>query len=192
MRPVMILAVLVALTLPALAQPALTPPSPAPATPAPAEEKSPSVAVALSVGVTAAGAVTLMASDNHTASMIGFGAIFLGPSTGQWYAGELGLLGIGARALGGIGMVYGLSEILQSECDAEDGVDCSGASRRGDLGAVMMIGGASLWVGSSIADVVFAKRAADRWNQRHALTLAPTAFTSGGQQVPGLVAVGRF
>lgn len=191
MRPVMIFAVLVALTLPALAQPALTPPS-SPASTAPAEEKSPSVAVALSVGVTAAGAVTLMASDNHTASLIGFGALFLGPSTGQWYAGELGLLGIGARALGGIGMVYGLSEILQSECDVEAGENCSGASRRGDLGAVMMIGGASLWVGSSIADVVFAKRAADRWNQRHALTMAPTAFTSGGQQVPGLVVAGRF
>lgn len=192
MRPVMILVVLLARSLPAVAQPALTPPTPVTPAPDPADEKSPSVAVALSVGVTAAGAVTLMASDSHTASMIGFGAIFLGPSTGQWYAGELGLLGIGARALGGVGMVYGLSEVLQSECDAEDGEDCSGASRRGQLGALMMIGGASLWVGSSIADVIFAKRAADRWNQRHGLTVAPTAFTSGGQQMPGLVVAGRF
>jgi hypothetical protein len=56
-----------------------------------------------------------------------------------------------------------------------------------------MITGASLWVGSSIADVIFAKRAADRWNQRHAVTVAPTAFaTPNGSRVPGLVLGAQF
>lgn len=190
----MILVALALLESAALAQPALTPAT-TPASPAatPGDEKSPSVAVLLSVGVTAGGAVTLMASDSRTASLIGLGALFIGPSTGQWYAGELGGLGLGARAVGAVALVFGLSQMLQSECDPEDGQDCSGAKAAGTTGALLFFGGAGLWVGSSIADVIFAKRAADRWNQRHALTLTPTAFTSsGGQRAPGLVLSARF
>jgi hypothetical protein len=181
------------------AQPAITPPSAPPAsTPSAAqpasvaEVKSPSVAVLLSLGVTAGGAITLMASDNESARWFGAAALFFGPSTGQWYAGEAGLLGLGARALGIAGLGYGLSMMLDSECDAEYGEDCTALRRRGTLGGVMFMGGVGLWVGSSIVDVILAKRAADRWNQRHALALAPTALTAGNSRAPGLVLTGRF
>lgn len=165
---------------------------------APDEEKSPSTAVLMSLGITTAGYVTLIAADGDTMRTVGLGAIYLGPSTGQWYAGELGGLGLGARALGAASTVYGFSLMLQSENDCEPEIDGDcGASRArsekvGRLGALMFFSGASLWVGSTIADVVFAERAATRWNQRHALTIAPTALSSGGQRAPGFVVAARF
>jgi len=175
----LIVVLVIAFATPAVAQPAT-------------DEKSPSLAVGLSIGITTGGIVTLLAGDHQTSMLIGLGAMYIGPSTGQWYAGEVGGLGLAARAVGGVALVYGLSQMLQSECDAEAGEDCSGAANRGRLGALLFYSGAGLWIGSSIADVVFAKRAADRWNQRHALTVAPTSFNSGAGRANGLVLTARF
>lgn len=186
---------LVVLALPAagLAQPGLsTTTTPSPPRPATVERKDPSVAVLLSLGVTAGGAITLiagMSNNSGTASLIGLGAMYLGPSTGLWYAGEVGARGLAARAVGGAALFYGFVQIISSECDDEPDSDCSSA---GDAGAWLFFGGAGLWIGSTIADVILAKRAADRWNRRHDVTVAPTAFTSGGRQVPGLVLSARF
>jgi hypothetical protein len=156
------------------------------------EDRSPSVAVGLSLGVTTAGVVTLIASDRPTTTWLGLGALYLGPSTGQWYAGEVGGVGLAARGLGGVAAIYGLSLMLQSEdhCEPDLDGDCDpdGSSRLGTTGKVLMLAGAGLWVGSSIADVIFAKRAADRWNARRAVTIAPTTIGSGH----GLVVGGTF
>ncbi|HEY5947725.1 MAG TPA: hypothetical protein VIV40_19630 [Kofleriaceae bacterium] len=192
MRSVLTLAALLLASSAAFAQPGQTAPQPE------LDQKSPSIAVGLSLGVTAAGVVTLIASDNDSLSWLGLGALYFGPSTGQWYAGELGGLGLGARALGGVAAIYGFSQLLQSENDCEPGIDgdCSAenarADRAGTRGMLFLLGGTGLWVGSSIADVIFAKRAADRFNQRHALTIAPTALAAPGGRVPGLVVSARF
>jgi hypothetical protein len=157
------------------------------------EDRSPSVAVGLSLGVTTAGVVTLIASDRPTTTWLGLGALYLGPSTGQWYAGEYGGLGLAARGLGGVAAIYGLSLLLQSEdhCEPELDGNCSDpAVGLATTGKVLMLAGAGLWVGSSIADVVFAKRAADRWNARRAVTIAPTAIGPG--HAPGIVVGGTF
>ena len=156
------------------------------------EQRSPSVAVGLSLGVTTAGVVTLIASDQPTTTWLGLGALYLGPSAGQWYAGELGGLGLGARGLGGVAALYGLSLVLQSEdhCDLDDCGEQDSSRGLAMTGKALMLAGAGLWVGSSIADVIFAKRAADRWNARRAVTIAPTAIGPG--HAPGLVIGGTF
>jgi hypothetical protein len=156
-----------------------------------AEDKSESTAVMLSLGVTTGGVVSLIAGGPP---LIGVGALYFGPSTGQWYAGELGGLGLGLRAAGAASMLYGLHLVLQSESDCEpelDG-DCSAeatrANRVGATGAVLMWSGAGLWVGSTIYDVVLARRAASRWNERHRVTVAPLAANGA----TGLVVGARF
>lgn len=153
------------------------------------DAKSPEVAVGLSVGVTAAGAVTFLAADDDALELVGLGALYFGPSTGHWYAGRIGGIGLATRGAAGLAAMYGLGLVLASECDDIDG-DCAGAHGHGDAGAALMIGGAALWVGSSIYDVVAAKRAIDDWNVRHAITVVPTAL--GPQRAPGLVLSGEF
>lgn len=145
-----------------------------------AEEKSPSVAVSLSVGVTAAGLITFV-SGGGSVQMLGLGLMFIGPSTGRWYAGEDGLGGLGLRTLAAAGMVGGLVQVLRSDCDTEE--ECG----NGGAGGAMILGGAALWIGSSIAHVVFAERAARRWNENHALALTPTIGNT-----TGLALTGRF
>jgi hypothetical protein len=172
-----------------------SPAAPAPAPPA--AHKSESVAVLLSLGVTTGGLVTLIAADSSELMWVGLAGMYLGPSTGQWYAGEHGGLGLGLRALGAVGAVYGLSLALGAESDCfpdEPGCqeDRARADRQGTVGGVLMIGGAGLWIGSTIADVIFAKRAAERWNKRHAVSISPTAYSSGSARMPGLVISGRF
>ncbi|HTL38095.1 MAG TPA: hypothetical protein VL326_33425 [Kofleriaceae bacterium] len=184
----------------ASAQPSLSPPGMTPVltpptvqlTPAPtAERKDPTTAVLLSVGITTAGYIAMFKSDNESLQLAGFFGTYLGPSTGQWYAGQIGGLGLGLRAVGFVSMVYGFAQVLESECDYEYD-DCSDTSD-GDAGALLMVGGAGLWIGSTIYDVVLAKRAADSWNARHNVTIAPTMTADiSGQRSPGLAFTGRF
>ena len=175
--------------------PGLTPPT-VQLTPAPSPEvsqKSPSTAVLLSLGITAASYVTLISAadnDNEDLVLVGFIGTYLGPSTGQWYAGQIGGLGLGLRAAGFVSFVYGFSQVLESECDYEYD-DCSDSD--GDAGGFLMLAGAGLWIGSSIYDVVLAKRAADSWNARHNVGLAPIAAKdASGHAAPGLAFTGRF
>src|SRR4051812_15931012 len=99
-RSLLVLAALVLASHVASAQPALTPPSLTPVTtPAPAapnaDAKDPAIAILLSVGVTTAGYVALFGSSNEDLQLAGFAATYLGPSTGQWYSGRVGTLGLG-------------------------------------------------------------------------------------------------
>lgn len=171
--------------------PMLTPPS-VQLTPAPtAERKDPSIAVLLSLGITTASYITLFAADNEDLQLAAFFGTYLGPSTGQWYAGQVGGLGLGLRAAGFVMGVYGISQMLASECDYE--YDCSDADAAGARGALFFWGGAGLWVGSTIYDIVLAKRAADSWNVRHNVNLAPTMTADvSGHHAPGLAFTGRF
>lgn len=182
------------------AQPALTPPV-TPVTQQPVapevDEKSPATAVLLSLGITTAGYITLGAADSNAVRLVGAAGVFFGPSTGQWYAGELGGLGMGARAVGLVALGYGFTKILDSETDCTPGdPGCADEQARaksaGRVGAFFFFTGATLWVGSTIYDVVLAKRAADHYNARHAMNLSPIVLGDAGHRMPGLVLSGRF
>jgi hypothetical protein len=174
------------------AQPATTPPTSTPSTntpPTSTDEKSPTTAVILSVGVPLVGAAVAVGSHgNGGALLFGMGALFLGPSTGRWYAGASGggtiaIRGAGVLAVGaGIVGVYGISE---ADCRANDQPCHSPAPFE-----ALAIGGATVIIGTWIYDIVQAKRGADRWNASHALTVTPGLV--GTTTAPGMFVSGQF
>ena len=183
--------VLFALTSAAAAQaPGQTPP----ATTAAVREKNPSDAVLISVGTTLAGfALTAASEGNGGLFLLGFGTMYVGPSTGQWYAGRLGGIGLVTRTLGGVLFLSGFSKI-----DAQQGNDCLGYTdqecadaearwhHEEKVGEYLLYTGAGLWVGSTLFDFVMAHRAATAWNREHQLSIAPALMPAAGGRATGL------
>lgn len=157
--------------------------------PEPEEIKNPGVAVMLSFGVTAAGIVTLASSDSDSAAGLGLAALYFGPSVGRWYAGSSGLSGLGLRAVAAGAILFGFASILSSECEFDDERDACSDDESPEPGALLVIGGAGLWLGSSIADIFFARSDAMDYNRRHQLSLSPTRMQGGAT---GLALTGRF
>ncbi len=142
------------------------------------EEKSPGIAVGLSLAGTAAGYGALIAAGNTDSSglaIVGLTGIVVGPSLGQIYAGETGravghsLLRLGAGSI----MVYGAMLTVFDCWGDEEGGECDGSA-----GPALMIGGALVGIGSSVYSIVDSAHAADRHNaarkqRRFVLTPAP-------------------
>jgi len=154
----------------------------------PVDQKDPSIAVLLSLGLPVVGALTMAAADSEETAWLGFGGLYLGPSVGRWYAGEFGAGTLALRTLGGLSMVAGFGMVLGSECDYE--YDCSDSNRRGTIGGVMMLTGAGLWLGSTFADIYYAKTDTESWNKRHSMAVGPTLV--GSDRSPGVMLSGRF
>ena len=156
-------------------------------------DKSPELAVGMSIGVTLAGYVAMAEGanqDNAKLSVVGFGAVFFGPSLGQWYAGKTGGLGIAARGVGLTMMVYGISQLVSASC-----ADCARPNDVStDQRAKLYLGtGAALWVGSTIYDIVVGYRETDRFNRRQHATFAPTMIPAyNGTQAPGMTFATTF
>lgn len=178
--------------------PVIAPAQPAKAPKLEGDRKDPSIAALLSLGLPVAGAITMAAADNEGVAWLGFGALYLGPSTGRWYAGEAGLGTLGLRTVGGLSTVVGFAMVLGSEFECEHDYEydasCNDArdraDRRGIVGGALMLGGAGLWVGTTIADIVYAKRAADKWNERRGFVVAPGLV--GPNRSPGMFVSGSF
>jgi hypothetical protein len=163
---------------------------PVPAPVADEGTKDPTTAVLLSVGVTAGGALSMYMGgkkDNDAAVYLGLGAVWIGPSVGRWYAGNVTLSGLGVRAIGALAMIVGLAMSIGDDCDG-----CSGNS---NAGPVLLIGGLGTWGVSSIYDILMAGHDANEWNAQHARTnlqLRPMIMTVADHHVGGLVLSGRF
>lgn len=195
------LAVVAALAVAGLASPALaqapgaTPPVEAPKPTEIVDEKQPEIAVMLSVGTTLAGFATIAVGDEHeTAALVGLALAYVGPATGQWYAGRFGGYGLAARAVAGVGFVYGIGMLLSGDggCEADRYDDCSAfdarVARDERRGKIALAASSLLWIGSSVYDVVKARDAANEWNRDHAVTIAPVI----APQSAGLSVIGRF
>jgi len=173
MKPSALLAAALALAVPvaARAQPGLSEPIDE------GSEKSPGVALGLSLAGTAAGYGALVAAgktDSEGLAWVGLAGIVVGPSLGQIYAGETGravghsLLRLGAGSV----MVYGAMLTIFDCWDDESG-ECDGSA-----GPVLMIGGAVVGIGSTVYSIVDSANAAERHNaelkrRRFVLTPAP-------------------
>lgn len=166
-------AAVLAAPLAAGAQPGMTAPVPAPA-PAPVDDsgdKSPGVALGLSLLGTAAGYATFVAaidSEQEGLVWLGLGGMVVGPSLGHFYAGESGrALGHSLIRVGALGTMFTGAVVMVVDCwDEED--DCGAA------GPVLIVGGALLGVGSTLYSIVDAPAAANRHNQeRRRLVLTP-------------------
>ena len=168
------------------AQPGTSAPAPVPAT-APAPEPRPAgsggpsserTALALSIGGTLGSWGLLIASsgmvDDRASAAIALGSVgalgaVLGPSFGHWYAGKVATRGLGLR-VGGIGSALLGLFLLVTDCplDHEETLCDS------KIGLVTLIGGAGLFLGGTIDDIVTAPRRVRRRNQRLAgVALAP-------------------
>jgi hypothetical protein len=159
----------------------MTPPTKRPVV----EAKSPAVAMGVSIGIPVAGALTLAFAPKDGEKALGVLAMYVGPATGQWYAGKGGGLGLGLRLLSIAGAVGALMLVVDEECDLDTDRE---ATTNDYIAGTIAVGAAGLWVGSSVYDVVLAKRAVDHWN--HNLTLMPGLV--GNQRAPGVFLGGRF
>lgn len=182
MRSMVVMMVVLVSSL-ARAQPGTTLPTKTPVL----EEKSASIAMGLSIGIPVAGALTMAFAPKDGEKALGFFAMYIGPTTGQWYANKGGGLGLGLRLLSIAGAVGALMLVIDEECDVD--TDCEATSNDYVAGTIV-VGAAGLWVGSSIYDVVLARRAVAQWNQK--LMLTPGLVGNGGQRGPGLFLGGRF
>ena len=202
-RSMRLIAVLVVLLVGSLAraQPGMTPPTtaqppPTPTTahPPPLSTKTPVIgpksqyiAMGLSIGIPVAGALTMALAPKDGQKALGFFAMYLGPTTGLWYANKGGGLGLGLRLLSIAAAVGAFMLVVDEECDLD--TDCE-ATANDYVAGTIAVGAAGLWVGSSIYDVVLARRAVAQWNQK--LTLTPGLIGNGSQRAPGLFIGGRF
>ncbi len=162
---------------------------PANTSPTVTDEKSPEAAVALSLSAPIVGVAVMGASGgNGFGVLFGLGALVVGPSTGRWYAGEVGggslaLRGAGVLAVGvGVLGMYGISE---ADCRANDQPCHSPVPFQ-----ALAIGGAGVILGTWAYDVVHAGRAADRWNAKHAVSVTPGLV--GSTSAPGMFVSGSF
>lgn len=173
----------VALSRAALAQA----PGTAPVTPAgavePADDKSPGAAVTLAIAGTALPFVAFAAAgngDDGALVLAGLGGLIIGPSLGHFYAGDTrtGLVQAGVRA-GSMGLMLAGAIVLLDECGFEGDPECNETP-----GAMMIIGGGVLVVGSAIYSIIDAPLAAHRHNQRGArLSLMPAPVTGPDRSV---------
>lgn len=156
-------------------------------------EKDPGAAVLISIGATVGGFVLVGASKGEGGLFgLGLGVMYVGPSTGQWYAGRVGGIGLATRALGA-GLLYTALTKYSTE-----GNDCLGytdqqcadaeAQWRHDEKVAEILGwtGIGLWVGSTLFDFVMAHQAANAWNREHQLAVTPTVIPAAGGPTPGL------
>jgi hypothetical protein len=166
----------------ASAQPVVTPPGLTPALPATepppprqGDEVSESTALAIAVGGTVAsygmvllGAGPVRGDAGRTLIAIGAAGTLIAPSGGRWYARSAGWRGLGLR-LAGAGVVVLAGVASLSECGLFRTSPCTPVG-----GVLLGIGGAGLWVGGTIDDIVMAPRDARRHNARlQQVTLVP-------------------
>jgi hypothetical protein len=200
MRRLVVLVVLAALSSVTSAEglskpPSLTEPEPAPSTLAPPTEpgKSPTTAVILSAGTSLLG-MAMVSSDSDGAKLFGLLTMYVGPTTGLWYGGDIGWPGLVARLVAAGLVVKGLehwenAELIE-DCIADAYDDCSNIYELSDRelrkGDYMVWGGIGIWAASTVVDIALAHRAARKWNERN-ISVAPT-FNGG----PGLALGMKF
>ncbi len=175
------------------AQPGMTPTAPVTAPVSTEPRLSESTALGASLGgtlgswamVVAAAAMSGAEGSSDGSDLLGsIGGIgtFLAPSFGHWYAGSFFTRGMGLRAVGMGGAFLGFVAAL--------GCGFGGSCDDGDETVVwaLLIGGAGLYVGGTVDDIVQAPRRARRVNASRGYALMPRV---GGDSV-GLTLGGTF
>ena len=176
------------------AQPGVTPSLPADAR----DDKSPAVALGLSLLGTGAGVAALFAAshvdDGEMVGALGVAALVVGPSLGHLYAGEPGRavrhagVRLGALAI----MGAGLAMVLSSPCAFGSENECP--EIREDAGVGLFLAGAFLGAGSAAYSVIDAPLAAARTNRAaSSLVLAPAPVLGPDRSTAfGLVLTGTL
>jgi hypothetical protein len=153
------------------------------------EYKSPGTALVLSAGGTMLSlAVTATGLANHNGAVTVAGALssLVTPSAGEFYAGKGVTAGLGLRLLGTGVAFAGVAEALK--CDFRS--NCDRDPRL--AGALLTAGGVS-YASGILLDIVLAGSAADDFNRKHDLHVAPVVSrTATSGQTVGLGVTGSF
>jgi hypothetical protein len=175
---------------PVVARPFYDPSRPSSSEPVYVEEiKSPSTALALSLGTTVVGyglAYFGNGTNSPAVSTTGSVLAFIGPTTGHIYAGQTWNPGLKYRLIG-LGVTAVGFVVLIGACPPFGGQCNEGLAMVGVAGAV---GGAVTYAGATIYEIATAPSAATDYNRKRAgaITLAPMI----GRQQGGLAVMGRF
>jgi hypothetical protein len=176
----------------AAAQPGLSEPRPhpGPTVADDSDDRSPGLALSLSLLGTAAGYATLIAAgetESDGLTLLGLGGIVIGPSLGHFYAGEVGrgithsLIRVGAG-----GVIMAGAVVMFSDCWGSD-EECDGSA-----GPALMIGGLVLGGASTLYSIIDSPAAASRHNQarRRRFALTPTPLQGPDRSIGYGVALG--
>jgi hypothetical protein len=141
--------------------------------------KSPGLALALSLGITALGTagVAIEVADGPEIGFPGLVVAYIGPSVGRWYGG-------GSAAIGLLGRTAGLAlvtaAVIKDQEDPEGPLDAE--EKR------FLYSGLAIWTAATVYDVVMAPLDAREHNRAHELAVGPM-LTPGGA---GVVLGGSF
>ena len=140
-------------------------------------------------GVTV-GSFALARTNSGPTVLLGLAGLIVGPSTGHWYVGEVGGLGILARLGSAVLIAKGIIASDNEGCESfSDSSECAAIREEEDEGERMVYAGVALWAGATLYDVVTSYTGVSRWNREHALQVAPVAF---GARAPGVALSVRF
>lgn len=122
----------------------------------------------------------------------GLGLLLVGPSAGEFYAGQYLTIGMGIRAVGAGLAVWTLqtqTKVVTCDDALSSNEKCTGfvenAAPLLGVAAIVFIGG--VWY-----DVLDAPDAADRYNKKHGFTATPTALVGPHGLAPGVAISGSF
>ena len=169
-----------------------------------ADSADPDTALRLSIigsafPIAAIGIGTLVSLEGSRAPIRDIGAVvavsgalvgILTPAMGEFYARRWLNGGIVLRAGGVIVEFIGLIKAFNNDIGDCAGVQVSCSHSAGTIG--LLVGGAALYLGGALLDVVGAPAAAREWNARHDVQLVPTAFKTQSSTAPGLALALKF
>lgn len=170
MRILAAVALIALLGSPALAQaPGAVAPQAEEPEPVAVPHKDPGIGVALSIaGSLVSIALAEKVAQTDGGAVPGLSMLILGPSIGQWYSKQVGVVGISMR----VTAAYLVAR-------AADDYEHDGSYILGALG---------LWVGSAVYDLWAAYDAAKTYNRDQSLRFAPTVMQAAKGHAPGIAA----
>ena len=139
------------------------------AAPVQRKDKDPAIGVALAI-VGSLGSVALAEKVARTDGGIvpAISMLVLGPSIGQWYSKQVGVIGISMR----VSAAYLLFRAVD-DYEHDEGY---------------ILGALGLWVGSTLYDLWAAYDAAGTYNREQSLRFAPTMMQAAKGHAPGVAA----
>ena len=106
------------------------------------------------------------------------------PSIGELYSRQIVTGGMAMRVGGLLVETVGLFDYYNNEIG--DCVDLGPGCHHPAGTYAMIVGGAALYAGGMLYDVVRARDAASSWNRRHDVLVVPTALKTQGSVTPGV------
>lgn len=145
--------------------------------------------------VTLAGFLTTPQGEpfNRPVLYTGIGMLMVAPSAGEFYAGQYLTLGMGIRAGATALALYTLSSQTRAVVCDEPGATRDMTCQQFTENAYPLLGVSAIaFIGGVWYDVLDAADSADRYNQKHGFTVAPTTLAGPQGIAPGFVLSGVF